>query len=61
MHGPISDFQLFKFQLFLQNVLPFVASKMEAKNGGSVRRLVNGSFFFVFMGIGAFVVLHGDE
>ena len=30
-------------------------------DGGSVRRLVNGSFFFVFMGIGAFVVLHGDE
>jgi hypothetical protein len=29
--------------------------------GGSVRRLDDGSFFFVFMGIGALIVLHGDE
>lgn len=30
-------------------------------NSGSVRRLAEGSFFFVIMGIGALVVLHGDE
>jgi hypothetical protein len=30
-------------------------------DGGSVRRLVDGSFFFGIMGIGALVVLHGDE
>jgi hypothetical protein len=31
------------------------------EDGGSVRRLVDGSFFFVFMGIGALFVLRGDE
>ncbi len=30
-------------------------------NGGSVRRLVDGSFFFALMGIGALDFLHGDE
>ena len=33
----------------------------DAMDGGSVRRLVDGSFFFGIMGMGALDGLHGDE
>ncbi len=50
------------FPLLQPSIRRFAAARFTTKlNGGSVRQLVDGCFFFAFMGIGALIVLYGDE